>query len=111
MNPSVDRDDLTLAINETETTCDVEIARAAHRMYSLTLKEADGVIEEVATAVKTWRAEAEGLRIRRSEQDKWHSRLESRRELNLRSTHGHGEQSCQRARLQPCHKSLVHERL
>jgi serine/threonine-protein kinase HipA len=69
INPSVDRDDLTLAVNETETTCDVEIARAAHRMYALTLKEADGVIAEVLAAVKTWRGEAEELRIRRSEQD------------------------------------------
>jgi serine/threonine-protein kinase HipA len=69
MNPSVDGDDLTLAINETETTCDVEIARAAHKMYALTLKEADGIIAEEEAAVKSWRDEAEALRIRRSEQD------------------------------------------
>lgn len=69
MNPSVDSDDLTLAINETETLCDVEIARAAHKMYALSLKEADGIIADVETAVKTWRAEAEAFRIRRSEQD------------------------------------------
>jgi serine/threonine-protein kinase HipA len=69
VNPSVDRDDLTLAINETETACDIEIARAAHRMYALTLKQADGLIGEVLAAVKTWRQEAETLRIRRSEQD------------------------------------------
>ena len=48
INPSIDRDDLTLAINETETACDVEIARAAHRMYALSLKKADGLIAEVA---------------------------------------------------------------
>jgi serine/threonine-protein kinase HipA len=69
MNPSVEGDDLTLAINETETMCDVEIARAAHKMYTLSLKEADGIIAEVEDAVKTWRDEAEALRIRRSEQD------------------------------------------
>ena len=69
MNPSVDGDDLTLAINETETLCDVEIARAAHKMYTLTLKEANEIIAEVEAAVKTWRDEAEALRIRRSEQD------------------------------------------
>ncbi len=39
INPSVDRDDLTLAINETETACDVEIARGAHKMYALSLAE------------------------------------------------------------------------
>jgi serine/threonine-protein kinase HipA len=69
MNPSVDGDDLTLAINETETLCDVEIARAAHKMYTLTLKEADEIIAEVEAAVRTWRDEAEALRIRGSEQD------------------------------------------
>jgi serine/threonine-protein kinase HipA len=69
INPSVDRDDLTLAINETETACDVEIARSAHKLYALSLKEADGLIAEVAAAVRSWREEAEGLRIRRSEQD------------------------------------------
>jgi hypothetical protein len=33
------------------------------------LKEADGIIADVEGAVKTWRDEAETLRIRRSEQD------------------------------------------
>jgi hypothetical protein len=65
----VESDDLTLAINETETMCDVEIARAAHKMYALTLKEANGIIADVEAAVKTWRDEAESVRIRHSEQD------------------------------------------
>jgi serine/threonine-protein kinase HipA len=69
INPSVDRDDLVLAINETETACDVQIARAAHKMYALSLAEADRLIAEVLTVVKTWRKEAEVLRIRKSEQD------------------------------------------
>ncbi len=69
INPSIERDELTLAINETETACDVEIARSAHKLYALSLKEADGLIAEVAAAVRSWREEAEGLRIRRSEQD------------------------------------------
>jgi serine/threonine-protein kinase HipA len=69
VNPSVERDDLTLAINETETACDVQIAREAHKFYGLTLGEADEVIDEVGGAVRTWRAEAEGLRISRSEME------------------------------------------
>jgi serine/threonine-protein kinase HipA len=69
VNPSVDRDDLTLAINETDTACDVEIARAAHTMYSLNLEKADGLIAEVYAAVTTWRDEAASLGIRHSEQD------------------------------------------
>ena len=69
INPSIERDELTLAINETETACDVEIARSAHKLYALSLKQADGLIAEVGAAVRSWREEAEGLRIRRSEQD------------------------------------------
>jgi serine/threonine-protein kinase HipA len=69
INPSIDRDDLTLAINETETACDVDIARAAHKMYALSLGEADGLIAEVLMAVKTWRNEAKALVIRASEQE------------------------------------------
>jgi serine/threonine-protein kinase HipA len=69
VNPSVDRDDLTLAIDETETACDVEIARGAHKMYALSLKAADGLIAEVQGAVASWREEAGSLGIRRSEQD------------------------------------------
>jgi hypothetical protein len=38
-------------------------------MYALSLKAADGLIAEVAAAVKTWRDEAHALHIRRSEQD------------------------------------------
>jgi len=69
VNPSPDRDDLTLAINETETACDVEIARGAHKLYALSLKEADGLIADEQAAVATWREEAAHLGIRRSEQD------------------------------------------
>ena len=69
VNPATDREDLTLAINETETACDVEIAREAHDLYGMGLKEADGAIAEVKRAVGTWRQEAERLRIRKSEQD------------------------------------------
>jgi serine/threonine-protein kinase HipA len=69
VNPSVERDDLTLAINETETACDVAIAREAHRLYGLTLREADGVIDEVGSAVRGWRVIAGELRISRSEME------------------------------------------
>ena len=69
LNPSVDREDLTLAINETETTCDLEVVRSAHEHYSLTLQSADELIARVRTFVTTWRQEAASLGIRRSEQD------------------------------------------
>ena len=67
VNPSLDGEDLTLAIDETETLCDVEVARAAHAYYALSLKQADAVIAEVRAAVRSWRQVAEGLGVRRSE--------------------------------------------
>jgi hypothetical protein len=43
--------------------------RAAHKLYALTLEEAELLIAEVLTAVKTWLNEAEALGVRKSEQE------------------------------------------
>ncbi len=40
INPLIERDNV-LAINKTETASDLDIARAAHKMYALSLVEAD----------------------------------------------------------------------
>jgi serine/threonine-protein kinase HipA len=69
MNPSVDRTELTLAINEVETACDVAIAMDAYRDYGLTAQQADRVLQQVQAAVHGWRSEASRLHIPRAEQD------------------------------------------
>lgn len=69
LNPSVERRELTLAINEIETACDVSIAMDAHLDYGLSATEADEVLEQVSLAVTSWREEAARLQIPRSEQD------------------------------------------
>ncbi len=69
MNPSIDRTELTLAINEVETACDVSIAMDAHRDYGLTAQLADRVLQHVQTAIHSWRSEASRLHIPRAEQD------------------------------------------
>jgi serine/threonine-protein kinase HipA len=69
LNPSNDRNELSLAINEVDTVCDVKIALEAHEYYGLSKAEADKVLEQVAGAVRTWRSEAAKLRIPKSEQD------------------------------------------
>jgi serine/threonine-protein kinase HipA len=69
MNPSVERNELTLAINEVEATCDVSIAMDASSDFGISKNEADGVIQEVKGAVSSWRAEAASLRIPRAEQE------------------------------------------
>lgn len=69
MNPSIDRTELTLAINEVETACDVSIAMDARKEYGLTDQQADEVLEQVKTAVRGWRKEADLLHIPKAEQD------------------------------------------
>ncbi|HEX7360063.1 MAG TPA: HipA domain-containing protein [Bryobacteraceae bacterium] len=77
MNPSIDRTELTLAINEVETACDVSIAMDASKDYGLTAQQASGVFVEVQTAVKEWRTEADRLHISKAEQDLMTSAFES----------------------------------
>jgi serine/threonine-protein kinase HipA len=69
MNPSMERNELTLAINEVEATCDISIAMDASSDYGISKDEADGVIQEVKGAVSSWRAEAASLRIPKAEQE------------------------------------------
>lgn len=69
INPSNDRDELSLAINEVETACDVSIALEARADYGLSKIEADAVFSQTAAAVATWRSEATQLHISRAEQD------------------------------------------
>ena len=69
MNPSIDRRELTLAINEVETACDVSIAMEASRDYGLNSREAADVLTQVRNAVVSWREEATRLNIFKAEQD------------------------------------------
>jgi hypothetical protein len=76
MNPSIDHTELTLAINEVETACDVSIAMDARKDYGMTAQQADRVLLHVQTAVHDWRNEASQLRIPKAEQDLLASALE-----------------------------------
>ena len=69
INPSVDRHELTLAINEVETACDVSIAMEASEHYGVKPREAADILKKVQGAVVDWRAEATRLNIPKSEQD------------------------------------------
>jgi serine/threonine-protein kinase HipA len=69
MNPSIDRTELSLAVNEVDTVCDVSIAMDAHKYYGLSTQTAERVLQEVEAAVTTWREEANRLRIPKAEQD------------------------------------------
>ena len=67
MNPSVERRELSLAINEVETACDVSVAMDACKDYGLAAKEADTVLKQLRVAVAQWRSEAGRLGIPRAE--------------------------------------------
>jgi serine/threonine-protein kinase HipA len=69
INPSNDRNELSLAINEVDTTCDVSIALEAHADYGLSKPEADKIVARTTTAVASWRREAAELHIPKAEQD------------------------------------------
>lgn len=69
INPSIERNELTLAINEVETACDVSIAMAAHADYGVSKAEAEQIIARTTRVVAQWRREADKLRIPKSEQD------------------------------------------
>jgi serine/threonine-protein kinase HipA len=69
MNPSLDRRELSLAINEVESACDVSIAMASCKDYGLTQDEAGTVLKQVRAAVAGWQEEAKRLNIPQSEQD------------------------------------------
>ncbi len=69
MNPSIDRQELTLAINEVETACDVSIAMDACKDYGLMPQTAGKVLKQVQAAVVGWRDEAAHVGISEAEQD------------------------------------------
>lgn len=69
LNPVPGRSELTLAINEVDTHCDVEIALAASRDYGLPRGGAERIVQAVRSAVAGWREVAADLGIPKAEQD------------------------------------------
>ena len=69
INPSIERRELSLAINEVETACDVEIALEASRDYGLNEAQARAIVKEAQAAIEQWRQEATKVGIPRSEQE------------------------------------------
>ncbi|MGH8278935.1 MAG: type II toxin-antitoxin system HipA family toxin [Gammaproteobacteria bacterium] len=69
INPVPDRDELSLAINETDTHCDVQIALDASHDYGVTADAAHRVLQEVRVALSDWRREATALKISKAEQE------------------------------------------
>ena len=77
LNPSVDRRDLSLAINEFDTACDPAIAMDACGLYGLKPAVAQTILGEVRAAVGHWRQEAKRMGIPRGEQEALAAAFES----------------------------------
>lgn len=77
INPSIERYELSLAINEIDTACDVSIAMEAHADYGVSKTEAEQIIARTTRAVAEWRREADQLRIPKAEQDLMTSAFEA----------------------------------
>lgn len=69
INPSIDRNELSLAIDESDATCDVSVAMDAHKAYGISATQAEAGLIRVNVAVATWRSEATRFGIPRSEQN------------------------------------------
>jgi len=68
VNPSIERCELSLAINEVETACDVSVAMDACKHYGLSAGDASRVFNDVRVAVDEWQSVAKSLGIPASEQ-------------------------------------------
>lgn len=70
MNPNPERRELSIAIDEANATCDVEVALRAASDYGPSAEQAASVVSEVRAAVATWRNEAANIGIARAEQNR-----------------------------------------
>jgi serine/threonine-protein kinase HipA len=68
INPSVDRNELSLAIDEIEATCDVSVAMNAYKSYGISAAQADRALQSIEAAVAGWRTEANGIGILKADQ-------------------------------------------
>jgi serine/threonine-protein kinase HipA len=77
LNPSIGRDELSLAIDEVDSACDVSIALEAHREYGMSKTEAEEIVARTTRVVAEWRQEAGRLRIPKAEQELMASAFET----------------------------------
>jgi len=70
LNPNPEKSQLTLAIDESNASLNLDVATAAAKSYGLTLVRARATIAQVLAAVTHWQAEASTLGIGRAEQER-----------------------------------------
>lgn len=69
INPNPHKKHLSLAIDEADTSLNLDAARAAGALYGLKKNRVTAVMREVRDAITSWRSEADDLGIARREQE------------------------------------------
>jgi serine/threonine-protein kinase HipA len=69
MNPSIDKDGLSLNIDSENNALDFELAKTVGEYFALKPKQMEAIISEVKTSVKDWKKLAKGIGISREEQE------------------------------------------
>lgn len=70
INPNPHKGHLSLAIDEADTSLNIDAAQAAGPMYGLKKNRVSEVVREIRNVVANWRREAEDLGIPRHEQER-----------------------------------------
>ncbi len=70
MNPNPERRELSIAVDEVNAACEVDVALRAASCYGPNAAQAARIVTEVRTAVTNWRQEAERAGIARGEQNR-----------------------------------------
>lgn len=69
LNPSVDKDHLSLMINESDSTLDLELAKSVGIYFRLTISEMEEIIAQVQNSIIHWRKTAKQIGISRNEME------------------------------------------
>lgn len=67
LNPSIEKDRLSLNIDMDDNSLDFELAKSVGGFFRLSENEMDTILEEVTTVVKNWKSLAKQIGIRNSE--------------------------------------------
>jgi serine/threonine-protein kinase HipA len=69
INPSTDKVGLALNIDTENNALDFELAKSVGDYFQITEKERESILNEVKTAVSSWKIVAQELGISRTEQE------------------------------------------
>jgi len=69
LNPSIDKDHLSLNINEDDSSLELELAKEVGEYFRLTEREMDEIVQDIQKSVSQWKDTANQIGISRTEQE------------------------------------------